>query len=209
MRPPDKRWCWSLKGGRWQHLVLPLVSAGILRRKPSARLTLEEISGHPWLEGRAVWEGAETDYKPHPRLGGDLSPAETEVLARLRELGISEQTLRGELMLGVRSPVIATYRWDRRQHWGSARADYWTDIFRILLHKALGNRRKSISIKSTTSIKSKIKYAVEDDLNINDKDVQSSTTIKVISRITKKNSSKFCLILWFVIKLHLSLLDML
>ena len=64
-----------------------------------------------------------------------------------------------------------------------------------MLHKALGNRRKSVSIKSTTSIKSKIKYAVDDDLNIADKDVQSSTTIKVISRITKKNSSRFCLIL--------------
>ena len=58
-----------------------------------------------------VWQPGEADYKPHPRLGGDLSSAETEVLARLRELGISEQTLRGEMMLGVRSPVIATYRW--------------------------------------------------------------------------------------------------
>ena len=94
-----------------EHLVLPLVSAGILRRKPSARLTLEEISSHPWLEERVVWQPGEADYKPHPRLGGDLSSAETEVLARLRELGISEQTLRGEMMLGVRSPVIATYRW--------------------------------------------------------------------------------------------------
>ena len=148
---------------------------GILKRKPSARLTLDQISSHPWLEGRAVWQPGEADYKPHPRLGGDLSLAEREVLARLEQLGISVETLRGEMTLGVRSPVIATYR--------------------ILLHKTLGNRRKSISIKSTTSIKSKIKYAVDDGLNINDKDVPSSTTMKVISRITKKNSSKFCLIL--------------
>ena len=104
-------------GSTWSYLW----SAGILRRKPSARLTLEEISGHPWLEGRAVWDGGETDYKPHPRLGGDLSPAETEVLARLRELGISEQTLRWEMMLGVRSPVIATYRWGRGQEAGGSK----------------------------------------------------------------------------------------
>ena len=153
-----------------------LLSPGILKRKPSARLTLEEISSHPWLEGRGVWKPGEVDYKPHPRLGGDLSLVETEVLARLEELGISEQTLREEMILGVRSPVIATYR--------------------ILLHKALENRRKSIStVKSTTSIKSKVKYAVDDDLNINDKDVQSTTTTKVLSGIKKKNSSKFCLIL--------------
>ena len=87
---------------------------GILKRKPSARLTLDEISSHPWLEGRGVWKPGEADYKPHPRLGGDLSLVETEVLARLEELGISEQTLRGEMMLGVRSPVIATYRWGSR-----------------------------------------------------------------------------------------------
>ena len=48
-------------------------------------------------------------------------------------------------------------------------------------------------MKSTSSIKSKVKYADDDDLNINDKDVQS--TIKVISKIKKTNSSKFCLIL--------------
>ena len=183
-------------GGMWSYLW----STGILKRKPSARLTLEEISSHPWLEGRTVWQPGESDYKAHPRLGGDLSSAETEVLERLRELGISEQTLRGEMMLGVRSPVIATYRWANT----TGMSDQFRNIFRILLHKALGNRRKSISIKSTTSIKSKIKYAVDDDLNIADKDVQSSTTIKVISRITKKNSSRFCLILWFVIKLHLT-----
>ena len=87
---------------------------GILKRKPSARLTLDEISSHPWLEGRGVWKPGEADYKPHPRLGGDLSLVETEVLARLEELGISEQTLREEMMLGVRSPVIATYRWGSR-----------------------------------------------------------------------------------------------
>ena len=63
------------------------------------------------MEGRAVWQPGEADYKPHPRLGGDLSQAEREVLARLEQLGISEETLRGEMMLGVRSPVIATYRW--------------------------------------------------------------------------------------------------
>ena len=74
-------------------------------------MTLDEISSHPWLEGRGVWKPGEADYKPHPRLGGDLSLVETEVLARLEELGISEETLRGEMMLGVRSPVIATYRW--------------------------------------------------------------------------------------------------
>ena len=173
----------------WSYLLL--LSPGILKRKPSARLTLDQISSHPWLEGRGVWKPGEADYKPHPRLGGDLSLVETEVLARLEELGISEQTLREEMILGVRSPVIATYRWDGR----AGISDYFTNIFRILLHKALGNRRKSVSIKSTTSIKSKIKYAVDDDLNIADKDVQSSTTIKVISRITKKNSSRFCLIL--------------
>ena len=50
-------------------------------------------------------------------------------------------------------------------------------------------------MKSTSSIKSKVKYADDDDLNINDKDVQSTTATKVLSGIKKKNSSKFCLIL--------------
>ena len=63
------------------------------------------VTSHP-----TSWEGGQVGYKAHPRLGGDLTPVEEEVRERLGLLGISEETLRQETLLGVRSPVIATYR---------------------------------------------------------------------------------------------------
>ena len=90
-----------------------LLIKSILKRKPDARLSLEDVARHPWLGGEVSWEGEEAaGYRPHPRLGASLSPVECEVMERLEQLGISVDTLRQETIRGVRSPVIATYRWE-------------------------------------------------------------------------------------------------
>ena len=150
-----------------------LLIKSILKRRPDARLSLEDVARHPWLGGEVSWEGEEAaGYRPHPRLGASLSPVESEVMERLEQLGISVDTLRQETIRGVRSPVIATYR--------------------ILLHKALTNLGETGTIKtSMTSIKSikKVPVEVEDYSNNNRKDVKTS------SKISRKDQSKFCLIL--------------
>ena len=90
-----------------------LLIKSILKRKPDSRLSLEDVARHPWLGGEVSWEGEEAaGYRPHPRLGASLSPVESEVMERLEQLGISVDTLRQETIRGVRSPVIATYRWE-------------------------------------------------------------------------------------------------
>ena len=87
-----------------------LLIKSILKRKPGARPSMEEVSRAGWLGGEVRLEEAEAGYKPHPRLGAELTQSEMEVMERLEELGISQETLRRETLLGVRSPAIATYR---------------------------------------------------------------------------------------------------
>lgn len=85
----------------------------ILKKKPTSRASFEDISSSDWMSGLGSegWVEGDLGYRSCPRLGSDnLSNSEVEVLEELEALGITESVLKQDLMLGVRSPVIATYR---------------------------------------------------------------------------------------------------
>ena len=69
------------------------------------------------------------------------------------------------------------------------------DISRILLHKTLASKGETET--SMTSIKSVKKVPVEEDgdSNNNRKDVTLSPTNNNVSKLSRKDQSKFCLIL--------------
>ena len=84
--------------------------SGILRRKSSSRLNMGQIIDHPWLEG-CHWPTEDRGYRPYPRLGAEnLSDSEKTVFQQLEGLGVSTKLLRQEMVQGVRSPAIASYR---------------------------------------------------------------------------------------------------
>ena len=104
---------------------------GILRREPRSRLAMAAVRDSAWLGG-AVWRGEDRGYRPFPRLGAEnLSDSEKAVLGQLEGLGITQQLLRRELVLGCRSSAIATYRC-----WMTGYREF-SEAPRILLHRAL------------------------------------------------------------------------
>ena len=83
----------------------------ILKKKPEKRVTLEDISKSVWMKNDGGWMDGDSGYRSHPRLGAEnMSDTEQAVFSELLQLGINEQILKQDLMLGVRSPIIATYR---------------------------------------------------------------------------------------------------
>ena len=84
----------------------------ILQKKPKNRASLDDISRSVWLKNEDGWTDGDTGYRSYPRLGSDsLSNTEQTVFEELLNIGINEQILRQDIMLGVRSPIIATYRY--------------------------------------------------------------------------------------------------
>ena len=99
---------------------------------------MPQIGLHPWLAD-CPWPREERGYRPYPRLGSDnLSDSEKAVFVELGALGVTEEVLRREMMQGVRSPAIASYR--------------------ILLHRALRcgapSRRVSREVVRSTPLPS-------------------------------------------------------
>ena len=106
----------------------------ILQRKSASRPDLGDILTSDWMAGAGAWIEADPGYRSCPRLGAmedELTEAEIIVMEELEQMGITENVLRQDIMLGVRSPVIATYR--------------------ILLHKKLQTAEKQ-KISTTMDI---------------------------------------------------------
>ena len=146
----------------------------VLQRKSSSRPNLGDILTSDWMAEAGAWIEADPGYRSCPRLGAmddDLTETEILVMEELEQLGITEAVLRQDIMLGVRSPVIAT--------------------FRILLHKKLETAKKTkISVlkdipSKRSSIKSHEKSSSESNLT-----VTSSKEVPFLQR-----ESKFCDIL--------------
>lgn len=146
----------------------------ILQRKSSSRPDLTGIMASDWMAEAGAWIEADPGYRSCPRLGAtedDLTEAEILVMEELEQMGITEAVLRQDIMLGVRSPVIAT--------------------FRILLHKKLETAKKlnipttkDVSLKRS-SIKSQERSSSESKINLS-----SSKNIQPLHK-----ESKFCDIL--------------
>ena len=146
----------------------------ILQRKSSSRPDLTGIMASDWMAEAGAWIEADPGYRSCPRLGAtedDLTEAEILVMEELEQMGITEAVLRQDIMLGVRSPVIAT--------------------FRILLHKKLETAKKlnipttkDLSLKRS-SIKSQERSSSESKINLS-----SSKNIQPLHK-----ESKFCDIL--------------
>ena len=149
----------------------------VLQRKSSSRPDLTGIMASDWMAEAGAWIEADPGYRSCPRLGAtedDLTEAEILVMEELEQMGITEAVLRQDIMLGVRSPVIAT--------------------FRILLHKKLETAKKrnlstskqNVSLKRS-SIKSQERSSSESKINL------SSSKDIHIQPLHKE--SKFCDIL--------------
>ena len=144
----------------------------ILQRKSANRPDLGGILASDWMAEAGAWIEADPGYRSCPRLGAmedELTEAEIIVMEELEQMGITESVLRQDIMLGVRSPVIAT--------------------FRILLHKKLETAKKQkasttmdISLKRS-SIKSQEKSSSETKIS----------SLREVSTFNKE--SKFCDIL--------------
>ena len=147
----------------------------VLQRKSSSRPDLTGITASEWMAEAGAWIEADPGYRSCPRLGAtedDLTEAEILVMEELEQMGITEAVLRQDIMLGVRSPVIAT--------------------FRILLHNKLETAKKlnlstskqNVSLKRS-SIKSQERSSSESKINLS-----SSKDIQPLHK-----ESKFCDIL--------------
>ena len=147
----------------------------VLQRKSSSRPDLTGIMASEWMAEAGAWIEADPGYRSCPRLGAtedDLTEAEILVMEELEQMGITEAVLRQDIMLGVRSPVIAT--------------------FRILLHNKLETAKKlnlstskqNVSLKRS-SIKSQERSSSESKINLS-----SSKDIQPLHK-----ESKFCDIL--------------
>lgn len=147
----------------------------VLQRKSSSRPDLTGIMASDWMAEAGAWIEADPGYRSCPRLGAtedDLTEAEILVMEELEQMGITEAVLRQDIMLGVRSPVIAT--------------------FRILLHNKLETAKKlnlstskqNVSLKRS-SIKSQERSSSESKINLS-----SSKDIQPLHK-----ESKFCDIL--------------
>lgn len=143
----------------------------ILQRKSASRPDLGGILASDWMAEAGAWIEADPGYRSCPRLGAteDLTEAEITVMEELEEMGITESVLRQDIMLGVRSPVIAT--------------------FRIMLHNKLETAKKQE--KSTTNdISFKRSSIKSQEQSSSDSKMSSS---KEVSTFHKE--SKFCDIL--------------
>ena len=146
----------------------------ILQRKSSNRPDLGDILASDWMAEAGAWIEADPGYRSCPRLGAmkeDLTEAEIIVMEELEQLGITEAVLRQDIMLGVRSPVIATYR--------------------ILLHKKLetAKKQKTSIMKDISSKRSSIKSY---ERSSSESKINRSSS-KEVSSLHKE--SKFCDIL--------------
>ena len=146
----------------------------VLQRKSSSRPDLGDILTSDWMAEAGAWIEADPGYRSCPRLGAvedDLTEAEILVMEELEQMGITEAVLRQDIMLGVRSPVIAT--------------------FRILLHKKLetAKKKKSPVTKDISSKRSSIKNHEKSSSESN-LTVSNSKEVPFLHR-----ESKFCDIL--------------
>ena len=148
---------------------------GILKKKPSQRASLTDISESVWVGGSGEWIQAEVGYRGYPRLGSDnLSETEKRVFDQLSEIGISQAILKQDIMLGVRSPVIATYR--------------------ILLHKQLmmNNAETSLSRRSLQSTETSSSILCT---SMNEVKIVKDTNKEIVSLSHVGKKSKVCVIL--------------
>ena len=146
----------------------------ILKKKPSQRASLTDISESVWVGGSGEWIQAEAGYRGYPRLGSDnLSETEKRVFDQLSEIGISQAILKQDIMLGVRSPVIATYR--------------------ILLHKQLmNNAETSLSRRSLQSSGTSSSILCT---SMNEVKIVKDTNKEIVSLPHVGKKSKVCIIL--------------
>ena len=146
----------------------------ILQRKSSSRPDLTGIMASDWMAEAGAWIEADPGYRSCPRLGAtedDLTEAEILVMEELEQMGITEAVLRQDIMLGVRSPVIAT--------------------FRILLHKKLETAKK-LNISTTKDVSLKCSSIKSQERSSSESKIDHSSS-KNIQPLHKE--SKFCDIL--------------
>ncbi|XP_076044979.1 serine/threonine-protein kinase NIM1-like [Oratosquilla oratoria] len=89
------------------------VISRILVQTPSERLSLQEITTHPWVALVAKPPPPFPSYVSFPRLHLDTNertPQEEEALAGMAKYGITDEMVRDGTPLGARSPSISTYR---------------------------------------------------------------------------------------------------
>ena len=144
----------------------------ILQRKSASRPDLGDILTSDWMAEAGAWIEADPGYRSCPRLGAmenELTEAEIIVMEELEQMGITENVLRQDIMLGVRSPVIAT--------------------FRILLHKKLETAKKQ---KTSATMDIPFKRS---SIKIQEKSSSESKISSSREVLTFHKESKFCDIL--------------